>query len=182
MPVSKRLRYEVLHRDNHTCRYCGGSAPDVVLTVDHVTPVSLGGADTPNNLVAACRDCNAGKTSTTPGAALVEDVRALDVQWAGAMARAAEMQAKKRQAHAAYVMAFLEVWEGYGRTPAWDEYGITRLYEAGLPVEELVDVAQIAIFARGAYDRFAYFMGICWKRMTAMQEAAKELLAAEEAD
>lgn len=35
MPVSKRLRYEVLRRDSHTCRYCGGAAPDVKLTVDH---------------------------------------------------------------------------------------------------------------------------------------------------
>ena len=28
MAVSKRLRYEILRRDNHTCRYCGASAPD----------------------------------------------------------------------------------------------------------------------------------------------------------
>jgi 5-methylcytosine-specific restriction endonuclease McrA len=39
MAVSKRTRYEVLRRDNHACRYCGGIAPDVILTVDHVTPV-----------------------------------------------------------------------------------------------------------------------------------------------
>lgn len=54
MAVSKRTRYEVLRRDNHTCRYCGGSAPDVRLTVDHVLPVTLGGSDDPSNLVAAC--------------------------------------------------------------------------------------------------------------------------------
>ena len=41
MAVSKRLRYEILRRDNHTCRYCGESAPDVKLTIDHVVPVSL---------------------------------------------------------------------------------------------------------------------------------------------
>jgi 5-methylcytosine-specific restriction endonuclease McrA len=33
MPVNKRTRFEVFKRDNHTCRYCGGTAPDVVLTV-----------------------------------------------------------------------------------------------------------------------------------------------------
>lgn len=27
MAVSKRLRHEVMRRDNHTCRYCGGGAP-----------------------------------------------------------------------------------------------------------------------------------------------------------
>lgn len=37
MAVSKRLRYEILRRGNHTCRYCGASAPDVPLRVDHVT-------------------------------------------------------------------------------------------------------------------------------------------------
>lgn len=58
MTVSKRIRFEVLRRDNYTCRYCGGSAPDVKLTVDHVMPVALGD---PTNLVTACKDCNAGK-------------------------------------------------------------------------------------------------------------------------
>ena len=38
MAVSKRLRYEVLRRDNHTCRYCGAQAPDVKLTVDNMAP------------------------------------------------------------------------------------------------------------------------------------------------
>lgn len=58
MAVSKRLRYEILRRDNHTCRYCGATAPDVKLTVDHVVPVALGGSDVPTNLVAACDACN----------------------------------------------------------------------------------------------------------------------------
>src|SRR5690242_10107126 len=71
MAVSKRTRYEVLTRDNHTCRYCGGVAPDVVLTVDHVVPTALGGSDKPDNLVAACKDCNAGKASTSPSASTV---------------------------------------------------------------------------------------------------------------
>lgn len=33
MAVSKRLRYEILRRDDHACRYCGDRAPDVKLTV-----------------------------------------------------------------------------------------------------------------------------------------------------
>lgn len=67
MAVSKRLRYEILRRDNHTCRYCGASAPDVPLRVDHVTPVALGGTDEPSNLVTSCEPCNSGKTSTIEG-------------------------------------------------------------------------------------------------------------------
>lgn len=63
MSVSKRLRFEVLRRDNHTCRYCGRSAPEVKLEVDHVTPRALSGSDDPWNLVAACEDCNRGKSA-----------------------------------------------------------------------------------------------------------------------
>lgn len=56
MAISKRLRFEVLRRDNHMCRYCGRGAPDVALTVDHVVPVALGGHSDPTNLVTACVD------------------------------------------------------------------------------------------------------------------------------
>src|SRR5690349_23456362 len=74
MAVSKRLRYEILRRDNHACRYCGAAAPDAKLNVDHVIPQALGGKDKPENLVTACADCNAGKTSSMPNAQVVEDV------------------------------------------------------------------------------------------------------------
>lgn len=74
MAVSKRLRYEILRRDNHACRYCGATAPDAKLNVDHVIPQSLGGSDKPENLVTSCADCNAGKTSSMPNAEPVADV------------------------------------------------------------------------------------------------------------
>lgn len=74
VPVTKRLRYEVLRRDGFTCRYCGAKAPDVPLRVDHVIPVVLGGPDHPSNLVAACQDCNSGKTSTIPNGGYVAAV------------------------------------------------------------------------------------------------------------
>lgn len=72
MVVSKRVRYEVLRRDGFTCRYC--HAQDKPLEVDHVVPVSLGGSDKPENLVAACHDCNIGKCSVQPDETTVEDV------------------------------------------------------------------------------------------------------------
>ena len=72
MAVSKRTRFEVLRRDNYTCRYCRSTENQ--LTVDHVTPVALGGTDDPSNLVAACRDCNAGKASSSPDAETVARV------------------------------------------------------------------------------------------------------------
>jgi 5-methylcytosine-specific restriction endonuclease McrA len=66
--LSARTRFEILKRDNSTCRYCGARAPNVVLHVDHVHPVSRGGRNDLENLVTACSACNAGK-----GARLLED-------------------------------------------------------------------------------------------------------------
>lgn len=63
-PIPKKLRFDILSRDNFTCRYCGQSAPDVVLHADHVKPVAKGGTNEPSNLVAACSSCNGGKSDT----------------------------------------------------------------------------------------------------------------------
>ena len=61
MPYQK-IRFAVLSRDNFTCVYCGRSAPNVELVVDHIVPKSKGGPCSPGNLVAACTDCNLGKS------------------------------------------------------------------------------------------------------------------------
>ncbi|OZG68224.1 HNH endonuclease [Bifidobacterium eulemuris] len=72
MAVSKRLRFEILRRDNYTCKYCHRS--DVELTIDHVVPQALGGLDEAENLVACCMECNSGKSSINPDEPLVSDV------------------------------------------------------------------------------------------------------------
>ncbi|MEN6623839.1 MAG: HNH endonuclease [Smithella sp.] len=64
--ISKRIRFEVLERDNFTCQYCGRKAPNVILEVDHIVPVSKGGSSEYWNLATACADCNAGKYDITP--------------------------------------------------------------------------------------------------------------------
>lgn len=61
--LSRAVRFSVLVRDNYTCQYCGRRAPDVILHVDHRTPVSLGGGDEVGNLLAACVECNLGKSN-----------------------------------------------------------------------------------------------------------------------
>ena len=61
-PLSKAVRFEVFKRDKFTCQYCGASAPEVLLEVDHIKPVAKGGTDDMLNLVTACRACNRGKT------------------------------------------------------------------------------------------------------------------------
>jgi len=55
------LRQYVLDRDGHGCRYC--HATGVVLNLDHVVPISRGGAARPDNLVACCIPCNQAKSN-----------------------------------------------------------------------------------------------------------------------
>ena len=59
--TGKRTRFEVFKRDAFTCQYCGAQPPDVVLVVDHITPVAAGGSSEPINLITACEACNQGK-------------------------------------------------------------------------------------------------------------------------
>lgn len=63
--ISKQLRFEVFKRDSFTCQYCGRSAPDVVLELDHIMPVSKGGDNDILNLCTSCHDCNNGKSNRT---------------------------------------------------------------------------------------------------------------------
>jgi len=55
----------VLRRDHHHCAYCEGTAD----TVDHLLPLSRGGANNWQNTVAACTRCNNRKANRTPGEA-----------------------------------------------------------------------------------------------------------------
>ena len=59
--LSKKIRFEVFKRDRFACQYCGRSAPDVVLEVDHIKPVAEGGSNDFMNLITSCYDCNRGK-------------------------------------------------------------------------------------------------------------------------
>lgn len=61
--LSKKIRFEVFKRDKFTCQYCGRMAPDVVLEVDHINPVSKGGKNDLLNLITSCQDCNRGKSN-----------------------------------------------------------------------------------------------------------------------
>lgn len=59
--ISKKTRFEVFKRDNFTCQYCGRSAPEVILEIDHINPVKNGGDNNIMNLITSCFDCNRGK-------------------------------------------------------------------------------------------------------------------------
>ena len=53
-------------RDQGLCIYCGKAHSDSDLTRDHIVPVSRGGLDVWDNVVAACKRCNHFKGSRLP--------------------------------------------------------------------------------------------------------------------
>lgn len=62
----------LFRRDAHICLYCGNRFRTAELSRDHVTPVSMGGADVWNNVVTACKRCNNHKRDRTPERAGME--------------------------------------------------------------------------------------------------------------
>ena len=174
MAISKRLRYEILRRDNHACRYCGRAAPDVKLHIDHVVPQVLGGSDDPSNLVTSCAECNAGKTSSVPDQHVVADVSGSAAKWSAAMAQAAEEIRRTKIERDAVYEAVLNAWPAYyhDRIPHDYYQTIDQFLDAGLDVEVIVEMAWLASSKPGVTREWAYFCGCCWTRIRQLQERA----------
>lgn len=188
MPVSRRLRFEILRRDRHTCRYCGATAPDVKLTVDHVVPQALGGSDEPSNLVTACDGCNGGKSSVPPDAGVVANVAADALRWSAAMQRAADEMIEDIDRRNLARAEFDEAWIAWGigheaaRQPVprpndW-ALSVDQFIAAGLPMAVLVDCIDKAMRNGKVQPEatFRYMCGIAWKKIQQLQETARESL------
>jgi 5-methylcytosine-specific restriction endonuclease McrA len=68
IPATRRIaptRRAIFARDAYRCQYCGRPAENV----DHVVPRSRGGRHSWDNVVAACRACNAAKSDRLPSEA-----------------------------------------------------------------------------------------------------------------
>lgn len=68
-PLNNRTLFK---RDNYLCLYCGDRFRYSELSRDHVTPLSMKGTDTWNNVVSACKRCNNHKAGRTPEQAGIE--------------------------------------------------------------------------------------------------------------
>ncbi len=68
-------RRNLFARDENSCQYCGAKFPSSELSVDHVVPMSRGGATNWSNVVCACTECNKQKGGRTPGEAGMHLIR-----------------------------------------------------------------------------------------------------------
>lgn len=174
MAISKRLRFEILRRDNHTCQYCGESAPNVTLHVDHVKPKALGGTDGPENLVTACKDCNAGKSSTILGSEHAQEIAKRNVDWEVKAQRLADQIRGTLERDNLYLLDFEREWQEYADTegvnavwPAGYQASVLKWAGMGYPLEALEHAIGTAYGARRVNDedRFTYLAGVVWKQI-----------------
>jgi hypothetical protein len=56
--VQPYKRGYIVNRDQRRCHLCWKICAHSEISLDHLHPISLGGADAPSNVAVACRDCN----------------------------------------------------------------------------------------------------------------------------
>lgn len=183
MAVSKRVRFEVLRRDKYTCRYC--RATDTELTIDHVTPVALGGNDHPDNLVAACRDCNAGKSSTNPDAPTLEPLTDAAIAYEKARAKVVRRKARESKKRHDEQQKVLWRWESnFGHYPTMSEdwrKSVNTWLGRGLTVERICEAIDITAGRDlPAARAYSYMAKICWNWITELETEIKAELKSPE--
>lgn len=183
---TKRARYEILRRDNFTCRYCGAKAPDVQLEVDHVTPVALGGLTTPENAATACSDCNRGKSATAPDAEVIADTANTEQQFQNVLRsvlhRIGDESVTERADEDAWVSQLSKHWVKYlaldEQYPQGFERTLMHWRRIGCPAEIILyamDATTLCDNLYGNIDRqWRYTCAIVWNKIT---EAGKEAAA-----
>lgn len=187
MAISKRLRFEILRRDNFQCRYCGAKPPEAELRVDHVKPEALGGSNEPENLVASCEPCNSGKSSVALDGPVVADIERDAIRWAQAIRVAADAMVEEQWAIEQRNAAFQSAWAtwtygGAKKIPVplpgdWVNT-VDRLRAAGLSDQLLSQAVTVAMSAQHVEpeNTFRYFCGVAWRMVGDLQDRARAIV------
>jgi len=189
MTVSKRTRFEIFRRDGFRCFYCGTRGNETTgagLTIDHVIPEALGGTDDPENLVSACGDCNAGKTSTAPDSALLAAVDEAVAAMKAARALALKAMLADMGARDKYDDAAWDLWEqikpSYVRDApdGWDGI-IDGWFKQGVPLAVAEKAFRIAWANSGIGRRqkLVYAAGVVRNLMQDAEDRARSLAAGD---
>lgn len=63
--LTKEERLDIYNKYNGRCGYCGEKIDIKDMQVDHIVALRVGGTDTLDNMICACRSCNHYKSTYT---------------------------------------------------------------------------------------------------------------------
>lgn len=169
--ISKKTRFEVFKRDGFTCQYCGSHPPTVILHVDHIHPVALGGDNHMDNMITSCESCNLGKGANPLGDVpqSLHDKAALIVEREAQIKGYQRVMNDKRQRINDEAEEVREVYERFNPGYTLNESGMVsvRKFVDALGVHEVVAAMESSFTSRTvkSSNRFRYFCGICWNKI-----------------
>jgi hypothetical protein len=167
-PMSKRVRFEVFKRDGFACQYCGATPPKVILEVDHIDPIANGGADDMDNLVAACFNCNRGKSAVplTSVPQSLEDKAAEVAEREEQLAGYQAILRAKRERLEEDTWSVFRRWRGQTETTHERFNSVKRFVEL-LGLDEVFDAVDVAMGAAVWSDKreWLYFCKVCWNKV-----------------
>jgi hypothetical protein len=170
-PLSKRTRFEVFKRDWFACQYCGAHPPDALLEVDHIIPVCEGGANSADNLVTSCFNCNRGKGGVSLTAipqSLSDKAAEIEEREAQILGYREIIQARRdRIEDDAWDVADALIPNSSTEGMRKDWIRSIRMFVERLPFHSVIDAAELASIKKPYSDkqRFLYFCGICWNKI-----------------
>jgi hypothetical protein len=182
-PIPKSVRFEVFKRDSFRCQYCGAAAPDVILEVDHIKPVSKGGTNDIMNLVTACRDCNRGKSDRVLSDKSMVEVQRQQLEAQQERREQLEMMLKWRDELETEMEIQIDAVEnifikytdfGFSETGRIN----TRRLIKRFGINEVLEAAEISLeryymkYPRSWETAFSKIGGICYNRKKAREEDA----------
>jgi DNA-directed RNA polymerase subunit RPC12/RpoP len=145
--IGTQTRFEIFKRDYFMCQYCGATPPHVVLHVDRIITVALGGEKLSDNLITACQPCNQGKAA-----------RPLTNVPKSLADKASEVEEREAQ-----IAGYAEIMEA----------ARARLEQDTWRVAEVLSPRASDGYSRSKFDSIKkfigmigvlYFCGICWRK------------------
>lgn len=169
--ISAKKRFEVFKRDGFVCMYCGAHPPEVLLHVDHITPVVEGGGNEMENLIASCDRCNLGKGATSlTSIPMSLESKAKEIAERELQIRGYQevMDGKRNRIEDEQWQVAEMFMEQFRESAIRKDYllSIKRFVEE-LGVHECLDAMEKAV-ARMPWSKtscFRYFCGICWNKI-----------------
>jgi hypothetical protein len=174
--ISTRARFEVFKRDGFKCQYCGATPPRVILHVDHIKPVKLGGDNSQENLITACEECNGGKSavplSSVPKS-LADKAKEIAEREAQIIGYTQVMEAARQrlEGEAWAIVDIMSPGSSEKGCPR-SKFATVKRFVSMLGLHEVMEAAEITRdkFTRESLYSFKYFCGICWTKARGPKE------------